>query len=195
MKNLYIYIEFSLVLLIFIRVFWEVNRNDKHFDFRFLEVFLFYVIIFLNDVFICLKLDNRFAFYFIHCSFPVALSAVVLKKHFNVSFFMFLGVLVILNNLLLNYGFIILSYLFLFFIMSNRIYKFSMMSKNFREKIPVYVSILAVLIISHLIFLMSIVKVDWHASRPLDYFLFLTQFIFLSSIIIGHVHLRRFIVD
>jgi hypothetical protein len=195
MRNLYHCFEFSLILLILFRIFWEVNRNDKHFDFRFLEVFLYYLIIFLNYVFFWLKLDNRFAFYFVHCCFPVALSAVVVKKHVDVSFFLFLGVLIILNNLLLNYGFIILSYLFLFFIMSNRIYKFSMMSKNFREKIPVYVSILAVLIISHLIFLMSIVKVDWHASRPLDYFLFLTQFIFLSSIIIGHVHLRRFIVD
>ena len=126
MKNLYIYIEFSLILLMFFRVFWEVNRNDKQFDFRFLEVFLFYMIIFLNEIFIWLKLDNRFAFYFIHCSFPMVLSAVVVKKHFNVSFFLFLGVLIILNNLLLNYGFIILSYLILFFIISNRIYKFSM---------------------------------------------------------------------
>lgn len=86
-------------------------------------------------------------------------------------------------------------YFVVLLLMVFRIYKFTLKSHVFREKIPVYISILAALIIAQFIYLMNEIQVDWHASKLVDYFLYLTQVVYLSTIILGHVYLRRFIVN
>lgn len=91
--------------------------------------------------------------------------------------------------------FIVFSYQCAFILIALKMKQLSMKSKNERNKIPVYFIMLIVLIVTQLIYLMGYFKLNWYESHLVSYFLFSVNFIYLFSIAIGHVYLRRFIID
>jgi hypothetical protein len=138
-------------------------------------------------------LDTHFNNFF-HCSFAIVLPLSVIWKRASIEKYIILILLVALNLYYINLYFIVISNLLLFVFMAHRIVDFTLKSRYFREKVPVYISILIFLIFTQLIYLISHIKLDWKNSQLVDYFLFATQFIYLTTFIIGHVYLRRFIV-
>jgi len=142
-----------------------------------------------------LNIGHEYLYNFFHCSFAIILPLSVIWKRTGIEKYIVLILLVALNLYFVNLYFIVISNLLMFVYMANRIVGFTLKSSYFREKVPVYLSILIFLIFTQLIYLISHIKMDWKNSQLVDYFLFATQFIYLSTFIIGHVYLRRFIVN
>jgi hypothetical protein len=201
MRELYPFIELSMLTLYVIRLGWHKIILKNRLDRRFIEVYGFYVIMFFNALFFTLDLFNKnwiysnYAFNFIHCSLPIVLPFTMLHGKFTVPFFLFVVLLVILNIYFNNFGFIVLTYLILIVWLGFRIYKFSLMSQVYRSKVFVYLAMILMLIITQIIYICSNAKVNWYQSSLVDYLLYVTQFTILFVNIIGHISLRRFVIQ
>jgi hypothetical protein len=192
--SLYVSIELLLLFSYFARLFFLKINNQSFFDSRFADVSCFFLICLVNNIWFQLNiLDTHFNNFF-HCSFAIVLPLSVIWKRASIEKYIILILLVALNLYYINLYFIVISNLLLFVFMAHRIVDFTLKSRYFREKVPVYISILIFLIFTQLIYLVSHIKLDWKNSQLVDYFLFATQFIYLTTFIIGHVYLRRFIV-
>lgn len=195
MIDWYDFIELLFLLLYFGRLVYSKMKLTSSVDARFIEVPVFFVILLLNNIWSKLNIGHEYLYNFFHCSFAIVLPLSVIWKRAVIEKYIMAILLVALNLHFMNLYFIIISNLFLFIFMAHRIVSFTLKPRYFREKIPVYVSILVFLIFTQLIYLISHVKLDWKNSQLVGYFLFVTQLIYLTTFIIGHVYLRRFIVD
>ena len=202
MRELYPFIEFSLLTLYVIRLGWHKMILKNQLDRRFLEVYGFYVIMFFNAFFF-FTMDSfnknwiyyNYAFNFIHCSLPIVLPAIMLHGKFTVPFILFLVLLVILNIYVNHFGFIVLTYLILILWLGFRTCKFLLMSQVYRSKVFVYLSMIFMLVITQIIYICGNAEVDWYQSSLVDYLLYVTQFAILFVNIIGHIFLRRFVIQ
>lgn len=195
MVDWYDFTEFILLLSYFVRLIYCRVKLTLLFDTRFIEAPVFFLIILLNNIWSKLNIGHEYLYNFFHCSFAIVLPLSVIWKRTGIEKYIVLILLVTLNLYFVNLYFIVISNLLLFVYMANRIVGFTLKSSYFREKVPVYLSILIFLIFTQLIYLISHIKMDWKNSQLVDYFLFATQFIYLTTFIIGHVYLRRFIVN
>jgi hypothetical protein len=195
MNHLYFFIEFTLLSLYPIRFFWYKYSLRKHWNRRFYDILFYYLIFFTNACAGTFKICQNIFFNYLHCSLPVVLSVIIVRQRISVLTLLILVSFVYLNLAIVQFEFIVTTYLILILLIVNKAYRFSLMSKYYRSTLSVYGSIICSIIITQLIFLTSYVKVNWYDSLFVDYFLYLTQFVYLSTIIIGHVYLRRFIVN
>jgi hypothetical protein len=195
MKNVYYIVELTLILFWFGRILlWKIIGN-KFFNFNHIEIFLFYLIWLINCIWAFTGIWRHHLFYFVHSAFPIVLSfPIIIKCRTNFSLCLLIF-LILLSLYFTNFIVILILNVACISVILNRIVEFSLKSRNLRQRVPLYVSVLAVLIITQLVFLANYVKVNWYDSRLVDYFLFLTQFVCLTSILISHVYLRRFIVN
>ncbi|MEY2792291.1 MAG: hypothetical protein RJA76_283 [Bacteroidota bacterium] len=193
--RLYVFIELLLLVSYFIRLIVYKISHRSFFDLKFSDVSFFFLICLLNDFWFQLNIASAYVYNFFHCSFAIVLPLSVIWKRTGIEKYILLILMVALNLYFVNLYFIVISNLLLFVYMANRIVGFTLKSSYFREKVPVYLSILIFLIFTQLIYLISHMKMDWKNSQLVDYFLFATQFIYLTTFIIGHVYLRRFIVN
>ena len=187
--------ELLLLLSYFGRLIYCKMKLTLSVDTRFIEVPAFFLILLLNNIWSKLNIGHEYLYNFFHCSFAIVLPLSVIWKRAVIEKYIIAMLLVALNLYFMNLYFIIISNLLLFIFMAHRIVSFTLKPRYFREKIPVYVSILVFLMFTQLIFLISHIKLEWKNSQLVGYFLFVTQFIYLTTFIIGHVYLRRFIVD
>ncbi len=195
MNNIYYLVEVTLILLWFVRVlFWKIC-SKKYFDCNYIEIFLFYFIWLINCFWAIADIWRHYLYYFVHLAFPIVLSLPILAKISRITLLSLLFFLMFLSLYFSKLTIIVILNLSCVSIILTRIVEFSLKSRNYRQRVPVYVAVLAVLIVTQLIFLTSYVKVNWYDSLFVDYFLYFTQFVYLSTIIIGHVYLRRFIVN
>jgi hypothetical protein len=195
MTDFYFWLELVLLFIIHIRIVNYKYNHRKQFDPRFKDVFYFSCICFINVIWVFLNIGHEYLYNYFHCSFAIVLPLSVIWKRTGIEKYIVLILMVALNLYFVNLYFIVISNLLLFVYMANRIVGFTLKSSYFREKVPVYLSILIFLIFTQLIYLISHIKMDWKNSQLVDYFLFATQFIYLTTFIIGHVYLRRFIVN
>jgi len=191
----YLHTEVVLLFCYVIRISWVWFSRAGNLDSSFVEVYTLYLICLANDALVYMDACSIILINFLHCAFPVFLIAMIYFKNLRWWSFVFSLILFLFILYFHDARIIVTTYLLLFIVFSRRIYQFSISSKRYREKVPVYCSILILLVITHLIFLMNNTKVDWHESKFVDYFLYVTQFVYLSTIILGHVYLRRFIVN
>lgn len=193
--GLYVLIELLLLLSYCVRlVLFKINYQS-FFDSTFVDVSCFFLICLVNNIWFQLDSASTYFYNFFHCSFAIVLPLSIIWKRPGIEKYIVLILLVALNLYFVNLYFIVISNLLLFVYMANRIVGFTLKSSYFREKVPVYLSILIFLIFTQLIYLISHIKMDWKNSQLVDYFLFATQIIYLTTFIIGHVYLRRFIVN
>jgi hypothetical protein len=195
MVDYYDLIELLLLMALFLRIGFYKWKYNTDFDFKFVDVLFFSFICLIGSIWLMLNIGHEYLYNFFHCSFAIVLPLSIIWKRPGIEKYIVLILLVALNLYFVNLYFIVISNLLLFVYMANRIVGFTLKSSYFREKVPVYLSILIFLIFTQLIYLISHMKMDWKNSQLVDYFLFATQFIYLTTFIIGHVYLRRFIVN
>jgi hypothetical protein len=193
--RLYVLIELLLLVSFFIRLIVYKINHRSFFDSTFVDVSYFFLICLVNNIWLQLDIASTYFYNFFHCSFAIVLPLSIIWKKAGIEKSIFLIFLVALNLYFMNLVFIVVSNLLLFVFLAHRIVSFTLKSRYFRKKVPVYVSIMFFLIFTQLIYLISHVKLDWKNSQLVGYFLFAAQFIYLTTFIIGHVYLRRFIVD
>jgi hypothetical protein len=195
MIDLYDSTELLLLSSFFVRLGFYKLKSQRDFDLKFLDMIIFFLICLIANLWIQLNIVREYVYNFFHCSFAIALPISIIWKKAGLEKPILLIFVVALNLYFENLYFIVASNLLLFVFLAHRIVGFTLKSRYFREKVPVYVSILIFLIFTQLIYLISHIKLDWKNSQLVDYFLFATQFIYLTTFIIGHVYLRRFIID
>jgi hypothetical protein len=193
--RLYVLIELLLLLSYFVRLILFKINYQSFFDSTFVDVSYFFLICLVNNIWFQLDIASTYFYNFFHCSFAITLPLSIIWKKAGLEKPILLIFLVALNLYFENLYFIVVSNLLLFVFLAHRIVSFTLKSRYFREKVPVYGPILFFLIFTQLIYLISHVKLDWKNSQILGYFLFAAQFIYLTTFIMGHVYLRRFIID
>lgn len=194
MSKFYLWLEFALVLLLEVRFLCFFVKHKKINSIKF-EFFGFYSVFLINGLLSYFLFGNNFAFYFPHCAFPLVLIWGLLFKNKSLLFYLSFVLILSFNVILKNQMLISISYLISFSLILFKIYKLLKQSRRQRRKIIVYAMILITLIFSHLILLLGGAGLNWVESRLVDYFVVLLKLIFLTTILLGHVHFRRFIID
>ncbi len=156
---------------------------------------LFFFICLANQIWGAIDYKNVYFFYFFHCAMPIVLSLSIVSEKVKYGYLFFQFLLVLLNLYFHDVIFIVSTYFITMFLVMRQLVYFALNSKRNREKVPLYSAILGVIFLTQLIYLMNSAKVDWHGAQLVACFLYLTQFVYLSTIILGHVYLRRFIVN
>jgi hypothetical protein len=195
MNDLYHLIESLLLVLLLFRTFYQVTPNSKRFNQSFVEILYFFVICLINHIWGYINPSSEYFFYFVHCAFPVVLPLSILNRNFKPLFLLFLAVIVFLNLQIRDYRIIVITYLLCLIVLSNRIVAFALLSKKYRQILPIYIAILFLIVLTNLTYLLGYFKMDWTHSQLIHYFSFIIKFVYLSTIILGHVYLRRFIVN
>ena len=193
MFGIYYILELSLLTLLSVRIILlKFQKNlisaTNHFE-------LFFFVCTINQIWGNIDYKNVYFYYFFHCTMPLVLSLSILSDKINYRYMFLLLLLVLLSLYCQNVKFNIAIYLLSILLVMHRLIFCALNSKKNRDKVPLYIAVWCVLFLSNLIFLMNHTKVDWHESKFVDYFLYVTQFVYLSTIILGHVYLRRFIVN
>jgi len=195
MNKIYHYFGFLLLILLVIRTLYYVSVKNETVSLGFKEVLLFFVLCLFNDIRGNLNPKSEYFFYFIHCAFPVVLPLSILNRNFKPLFILFVAVIVFLNLQIRDYRIIVITYLLCLIVLSNRIVALALLSKKYRQILPIYIAILFLIVLTNLTYLLGFVKMDWTHSQLIHYFSFTIKFVYISTIILGHVYLRRFIVN
>ena len=190
MNEGYHVIELTLFCLLGLRILFEIF-NKSSINMRYIEVYVFYAIWAVNS-FIALKNpEASWAFYFVHCTFPISISWLLFFKQRTIISYVTLVLLLLLSNYFRSRILIDTSYLLTYLILLIQIKKQFALSKRNRASIPIYALMIAVLVVTHLIFMFGYTGVDWSRSIYIDYFIYLVNFIYLSSLILIHVQRRE----
>ncbi|CAI8155819.1 MAG: Uncharacterised protein [Flavobacteriales bacterium UBA4585] len=191
MIEVYKYIEFILLSVLALRILLS-RRNGLRIDNKQIEIFWFYFIWYTHSILTLIIPNTTLTFYFVHCTFPIILPGAMLFK--ARPFLLCLSIVTILFISLYfpNRKFIDLTYLLTYALILIRIYRLNSLNKRSRGFIPVYSLMLAVLVLTHLVFMFGYVKVDWSESIYTNYFAFLLIMTYLSSLTLIHVQFRRY---
>jgi hypothetical protein len=184
-------IELTLFCLLGLRLLFEIFKKAS-INKRYIEVYFFYAIWVVNSIISLTNPEELWAFYFVHCTFPISISWLLLFKQRSITSYVILFLLLFLSNYLRSRILIDTSYLLTFLMLLIQIKKKFSLSKRNRESIQIYASMIAVLIVTHLIFMFGYTGVDWSQSVYIDYFIYLANFTYLSSLILIHVQFRRY---
>lgn len=156
------------------------------------DVLFFYCIWLINDSLFFLGFKNKYMFNFVHSIFPVALTIPnILKKQYVFQAAIIITTVAI-NLLLINKYLVTISYLVCYIFLLKKILNYSRKSSKFRIKIPMYVPVLLTVVFTHLIFIIGHGNHDWANSIYLPSFLWLFRIILITSLMIGHIYLRKF---
>lgn len=191
---IYHILEIILLVSFFIRIFYflsfgqKFNRNNN-------DIFYFYAIWLINDLIAFFHFGNPIAFFFVHCSFPIAILISDVFKKNSILQTIVICISVYFNILFRNKYIIISTYILTFIFLLSKILFSLKKPKSERIKVDVYVCVLISLVFTHLIFLFGFGNFDWSKSVYVDYFLFTMRFIYLLTLTMGHVYLRRFIIN
>lgn len=192
MREIYQYIEFILLSLFFLRtcasIYYGASIKNKD-----APLFLFYFIWYTHSVITLILGNTPLTFHFVHCTFPIAITAAFISKNLNWKFYSLLVLIILINLNLKNRYIIDISYLLSYYFILLHIYHLVSSSNRNRGLIPAFGWMLSVLIVTHLIFLFGHVKVDWTDSLYSSYFINSTILLYLSSLTIIHVQFRRFL--
>ncbi len=195
MNDLYHLIEFLLLVLLLFRTLYQVILKRKRFNQGFVEILYFFVICLMNHAWGYINPSSKYFFCFVHCAFPVVLPLVILNRNFKPWFLFCLIILVCLNLLISDVAVIVVTYMVALTVTTNRMFGFVLRSKNYRQNLPIYFAMLMVLAFTNFNYLLGYAKMDWSHSQFINYFSFIFKFVYFSTILLGHVFLRRFIVD
>ncbi len=195
MNDLYHLIESLLLVLLLFRTFYQVIPNSKRFNQSFVEILYFFVICLINQIWGYINPSSEYFFYFVHCAFPVVLPLSILNRNSKPLFLLFFAVIVFLNLQIRDCRIIVITYLVCLIVLSNRIVAFALLSKKYRQILPIYIAILFLIVLTNLTYLLGYFKMDWAHSQLINYFSVTIKFVYLSTIILGHVYFRRFIFN
>jgi len=195
MNDLYHLIEFLLLVLLFFRILYQVILKSKRFNQGFVEILYFFVICLINHSWGYINPSSEYFFYFVHCAFPVVLPLSILNRSFKPRFIFCLIILVCLNLLIRDVVVIVVTYMIALTVIANRMCGFVLRSKNHRKNLTIYFALLMLLVCTNFTYLLGYAKMDWSHSQFINYFSFIFKFVYFSTILLGHVFLRRFIVD
>lgn len=192
MREIYQYIEFSLLTFLLLRTSLSIYFGSKIKNKNY-SIFLFYLIWYIQSIITWIVPNTSLTFHFVHCAFPIAIIAALISKNINWKFYLLLILVISINLKLKNRCIIDISYLLSYYFILSHIYYLVSSSQRNRGLIPSFGWMLSVLIVTHLIFLFGRVKVDWTDSIYSSYFINSTILIYLSSLSIIHVQFRRFL--
>jgi hypothetical protein len=192
MTKIYQYLEFTLLTLLLIRFIVAYFRGFE-FDIRLIEIPLFYFIWYSQCIITWIIPNTLFAFNFVHCTFPIVLSGVMLVKKQSLNSYVYILLVVILNIYFHNRRVIEITYILTYALVLIRMHRLNFLNKKSRELIPIYGVMLAVLIITHLIYMFGYVKINWSGSHYVNYFFYLVIITYLTSLSLIHVQFRRFL--
>jgi hypothetical protein len=195
MNNLYHLIEFLLLVCLILRIIYYVTCKSMSFHLGFIELLYYFVICFINYVWGYCNLRSEYLFYFVHCTLPVVLPLSILNNTIKTRVLFGLLIVVFLNLLFRDVRIIVITYLVCLIVLSNRIVAFALLSKKYRQILPIYIAILFLIVLTNLTYLLGYFKMDWAHSQLINYFSGTIKFVYLSTIILGHVYLRRFIFN
>ncbi len=180
--------SFFLRILYFLLHGLKLNRNS-------IEIFYFYSIWLINDLLAFCYFGNQFAFYFVHCTFPIAIFCSLVFRNKLFIQISLITVLVYFNYTFMNKYLIVITYLSALIFLLYKILTFLSKSRNERLKIPIYLSILVSIVFTQLIFLFGFGQLNWVNSVYIEYFLYTMRIIYFITLVLGHVYLRRFIIN
>ena len=192
MIKVYQYLEFILLTLLFLRFIVAFFRRFE-FEIRFIEIPLFYFIWYSHSIITWIIPNTSFAFYFVHCTFPIVISGAILIKNQRLITYIYVFIVMILNMYFHNRQVIEFTYILTYLLVLIRMHRLNSLNKKSRELIPIYGVMLAVLIFTHLIYMFGYVKVNWSGSHYVNYFFYLVIITYLTSLSLIHVQFRRFL--
>ncbi len=192
MIKVYQFLEFILLTLLFLRFIVAFFRRFE-FEIRFMEIPLFYFIWYSHSIITWIIPNTSFAFYFVHCTFPIVIPGAILFKNQRLITYISVFIVMILNMYFHNRQVIEFTYVLTYLLVLMRMHRLNSLNKKSRELIPIYGVMLAVLIFTHLIYMFGYVKVNWSGSHYVNYFLYLVILTYLTSLSLIHVQFRRFL--
>ena len=192
MIKVYQYLEFILLTLLFLRFIVAFFRRFE-FEIRFIEIPLFYFIWYSHSIITWIIPNTSFAFYFVHCTFPIVIPGAILFKNQRLITYISVFIVMILNMYFHNRQIIEFTYVLTYLLVLMRMHRLNSLNKKSRELIPIYGVMLAVLIFTHLIYMFGYVKVNWSGSHYVNYFFYLVIITYLTSLSLIHVQFRRFL--
>jgi hypothetical protein len=192
MTKIYQYIEFILLAILLVRIVLAYSKGLR-IDPKYIDILLFYSIWYTNNILTWIIPNSTLTFYFVHCTFPIFISGVMLFKARPLLFYVLIIAAVCLNLYFHNRQLIDLTYLLTYFLILLRILRLHTISKRNRGLIPIFSLMLAVLVLTHLVFMFGYLKVNWSESIYISYFIFLLILTYISSLILSHAHFRRFL--
>ena len=194
MIQFYQYLELTLLTLLFLRlgVAWIKGYRFKS---KNIEILLFFLIWFFQNIIVWILPNSTLAFYFVHCSFPVVIFGAFIFKSRSRILSLALILSIALNLYFHNHIIIEITYLISYLLILIRITKLGVSGRKNRNVIPIYVTILIALILTHIIYMFGIVRVQWNESIYADYFLYFVIVNYLASLTLIHAQFSRFITD
>jgi len=192
MIKVYQFLEFILLTLLFLRFIVAFFRRFE-FEIRFMEIPLFYFIWYSHSIITWIIPNTSFAFYFVHCTFPIVIPGAILFKNQRLITYISVFIVMILNMYFHNRQVIEFTYVLTYLLVLMRMHRLNSLNKKSRELIPIYGVMLAVLIFTHLIYMFGYVKVNWSGSHYVNYFSYLVILTYLTSLSLIHVQFRRFL--
>jgi hypothetical protein len=192
MIQIYQNLEHTLLALLFLRlgVAWI---KGYRFESKNIEILLFFLIWFLQSIIVWTLPNSTLAFYFVHCSFPVVIFGASIFKSRPLILSLVLILSIGLNIYFHKQIIIEITYLISYFFILKRITKLGVSGRKNRNVIPIYVTILIALILTHIVYMFGIVRVQWDKSIYADYFLYFVIVTYLASLTLIHAQLSRFI--
>ena len=155
MNNLYHLIEFLLLVCLILRIIYYVTCKSMSFHLGFIELLYYFVICFINYVWGYCNLRSEYLFYFVHCTLPVVLPLSILNNTIKTRVLFGLLIVVFLNLLFRDVRIIVITYLVCLIVLSNRIVAFALLSKKYRQILPIYIAILFLIVLSNLTYLLG----------------------------------------
>jgi hypothetical protein len=142
------------------------------------------------------RIPDEYAYYFIHAFAPPIISSLIIWNHWRqLNILLFAAILVgFINYYFKIDGYIVLIYYIAIGLLLRQGYLLTKKRSIEMYRAVVYVAIAIDLFATMLILPLKFNSYDWHESQLIQYVQYLRLSIFLSTSIILHVKLRRFIV-
>lgn len=186
-----------MALLVF-RLLWMLSNNSR-FTKDHIVVLIFIAFLgtnsFLYETLDAFHIPRRYIFYFIHAFLPPTVISFLILRNYN----WILRLIAAICFGAINYFFefdviiILIYYLAIWFALREG-YRLSKRRSTELSRSVVYIAIAIDMFATMIILVLKATDFDWHVSQLIQYVHYLRLSIFLTTLIIMHVKLRRFIV-
>lgn len=184
--------------LLIIRLLWMLVK-DKQFVKNHNVVIVFIAFLVTNSILyetlIALQLPRHYIYYFLHAFLPPTVISFLILRNYN----WILRLIAAICFGAINYYFefdviiILIYYLSIWFALREG-YRLSKRRSTELSRSVVYIAIAIDMFATMIILVLKATDFDWHVSQLIQYVHYLRLSIFLTTLIILHVKLRRFIV-
>jgi hypothetical protein len=197
--SIYHLLENSILVALSIRILFSFFKKQL-FSREHFTVLAFIILLIFNTVLFeissIVRIPDEYAYYFIHAFAPPIISSLIIWNHWRqLNILLFAAILVGFINYYFKIDeYIVLIYYIAIGLLLRQGYLLTKKRSIEMYRAVVYVAIAIDLFATMLILPLKFTSYDWHESQLIQYVQYLRLSIFLSTSIILHVKLRRFIV-